>query len=82
MAERSTQKFARTKNNPSEKTFSSTLKTGSSPSKLHLSGPDKFNDKFNDEFILALAQSYENRRAAQAFEWESIRRGGAFLREV
>ncbi len=78
MAERSTQKFARTKNNPSEKTFSSTLKTGSALSKLNLSGPDKFND----EFILALAQSYENRRVAQAFEWESIRRGGAFLHEV
>jgi hypothetical protein len=67
MAERSIQKFARTKSNPSEKAFPSTLKTGSVPSNP---------DKFNDEFILSLAQSYENRRAAQAFEWESIRRGG------
>jgi len=72
MAERSTQKFART-NSLSEKNFPSALKTSSA---THNS--EVFTD---DELILALSQSYENRRAAQAFEWESIRLGRVFHRE-
>ena len=63
MAERTTQKYARPHNNPSEKPFSSTVRANSA-------------ETFNDEFIFALSQSYENRRAAQAYEWEMIRRGG------
>jgi len=70
MAERSTQKFARTNDGLSEKTFHPVLKTRSA---THNS--EVFND---DELILALSQSYENRRAAQAFEWESVRLGGNF----
>ena len=67
MAERSTQKFARTHDGLSEKTFPSALKNKSAA-----------HNSDADELILALSQSYENRRAAQAFEWESIRLGGAF----
>jgi hypothetical protein len=40
-------------------------------------------DNFNpDELIRSLSQSYENRRAMQAFEWEAIRLGAAFRRET
>jgi len=73
MAERSTQKFARTKNILSEKTYPSTLKTVSAAQ-----NPGNLTD---DELIATLSQSYENRRAAQVFEWESIRLGNAFRRE-
>jgi hypothetical protein len=70
MAERSTQKFARTNDGLSEKNFPPVLKNKSA---THNS--EGFND---DELILVLSQSYENRRAAQAFEWESVRLGGTF----
>lgn len=66
MAER-TQKFTRAKDNLSEKHFPGTFPRSAVPVS------DKYND---DELILTLSQSYENRRAAQAFKWESIRLGG------
>jgi hypothetical protein len=71
MAERLTQKFTRKKKDLSENTFPV------SPAKksVHL-----HSEAFNDEFILTLSQSYENRRAVQAFEWEAIRLSGPFHR--
>lgn len=74
MAEQSTQKFARAQDDLSEKTFSPTLKTSST---MH--GFENFMD---DDLILALSERYENRRAVQVFEWESIRVGRHFRREV
>ncbi len=29
---------------------------------------------FNDELIVSLADAYENKRARQVFEWETVRR--------
>jgi hypothetical protein len=74
MAERSTQKFARNKDGISQKTYPAAYPNRSAPSK-----PETYND---DELILTLSQSYENRRAVQAFEWESIRLGGLLSRET
>jgi hypothetical protein len=67
MAER-TQKFTRAKDKLSEKHYPGTFSNRSA-----VPASDKYTD---DELILTLSQSYENRRAVQAFEWESIRLGG------
>lgn len=72
MAERSTQKFARSNDGLSDKTFPSVFPNRSAK-------PDSYNE---DELILSLSQRYENRRAVQAFEWESIRLGAVFTRKA
>lgn len=42
---------------------------------LDYASQTNFNLKtFNDELIITLADAYENKRARQVFEWESIRR--------
>lgn len=67
MADRSTQKFTRAKDSLSEKHFSAAF-----PNRSAAPVSDIYNE---DELIRTLSQSYENRRAVQAFEWESIRLG-------
>jgi hypothetical protein len=64
MAERPTQKFARTDRKISENKFPHQRKILAKNRSVNY-----------DELISALAQSYENRRAMQAFEWEAVRRG-------
>lgn len=72
MAERSTQKLARNNNSLSDKNFRPSYQARSGkPSSI------SFNP---DEVISTLSQSYENRRAVQAFAWEAIRLGGAYHR--
>jgi hypothetical protein len=64
MAEISTQKFARTDRNTSENQFPHQRKILAKNRSVNY-----------DELISTLAQSHENRRAMQAFEWEAVRRG-------
>ena len=70
MAERSTQKFTRPSDTPAEPNFPQHYKK-------RVAVSESFNE---DELIFALSQSYENRRTAQAFEWESIRLSGLLSR--
>jgi hypothetical protein len=74
MAERSTNKFARVNNSLSDKPYPAALRTGSARSRSEIPG--------DDDLIITLSQRYENRRAVQVFEWESIRRSGSFSRET
>lgn len=73
MAERSTQKLTRNINNVSDKNFHSAYQARSGKPSATAFNPD--------EVITTLSQSYENRRAVQAFEWEAIRLSGAYHRQ-
>lgn len=44
--------------------------------------PKSKDNSINDDLIVSLQDAYENKRARQVFEWESVRRNNNFQRAI